>query len=218
MTANYPTSAPPADLEAAAKIHGEGWEEVYAIGSDLVGTLGRGTPGVGAYVTGRYYDGSINAVQGSTQTFSNNFTHLTPFWSHSAASWDRVAIGVTAAVAGAVRLGVYAADASTGWPSNGPLNDWGTVDPGTTGLKEITISFTTTAHTLYWLALSSSANNVGLRSRGSTTPFNGYSSGTVDNNTEQGNYLSSAGGTLATTGGVPNQLNAFSPRIMLRAA
>lgn len=211
--ANYPDSLPsstPAD-------HGEVRGEVLAIATDLLSPSRRTTHGIGAYVTGRYYDGSTAASLGGTQSYGNANTYLAPFYCHTPKSFDRVAIAVTTAVAGAIRLGIYASDPDTGWPAAGPLADWGTVDPGTTGVKELTISIALDRR-LYWLGFTTTANNVGVRTRPGPNPFNGYSTASVDNNTEGGHYLTSTGGTLNTAGGVPLINNAGVPRVMLRAA
>jgi len=171
-----------------------------------------------AYVAGNYYDGTIDGANGSTATFSNMNTWVTPFFCVNTTTFDRIGVVVTTAVAGSIRLGIYEADPDTGYPAAGPLLDAGTVDPGTTGGKEIIISQQLTGGRLYWLGLSSTANNVGLRTKYGNSMGLGLPSLAQDNNWPGRLNLGSTGGTLNTAGGAPSIQNGLQPSIRLRAS
>jgi hypothetical protein len=92
----------------------------------------------------------------TTHTLTANQLCAVPFFTPVARTVTRLAIHVTTAFAGNARLGVYQDNGSI-YPGALVL-DAGTVDTGTTGLKEITgLNISLAANTLYWLALVANA-------------------------------------------------------------
>ena len=164
--ADYPAALPPADLQVAARNHGQGWDEVYAIAAELgvvpsedfstvkarLLSIARGVlfrPG--AYVAGRYYIpfGNYNwsGVAGAA-----NRLDLIPFYITDTKTFDRLAINVNTAVASsAVKVGVYDSDGPNGRPST-RLVDGGELLTATTGAKEATISQQLIGGKVYWFA------------------------------------------------------------------
>jgi hypothetical protein len=105
-------------------------------------------------ISGRYH--SSNLV-GSTTTLSiaANYLYAWAFYVPTSTTFDRIGTYISTAATGSARLGIYA-DNGAIYPGSLVL-DAGTVDTGTTGSKEITISVTLSPG-LYWLALVSNAS------------------------------------------------------------
>lgn len=150
MAANYPTSLPPSDLQAAGKVHGEGWDEVYALASDM------GLPATGgaAYQRPHARVGAYYYVPGAStgeQVPLEGTLYATPFPLPRAMTIDRIGLYIsTQGGAGEViRLGIY--EDSAGLPGTLVL-DAGTVSATTTGLKEVTVSQSLLISKRYWLA------------------------------------------------------------------
>ena len=119
----------------------------------------------GVRLTGRYYDGQSNAASGLANSVDANVLYFAPHYVATAFSADRISINVTTAAGTLARLGIYTAG-STGRPDTLVL-DAGTVATDSTGGKEITISQTLTADTLYWLAVVGNGG-FGLTNRANT--------------------------------------------------
>ena len=100
-----------------------------------------------------YAAGMVNATVLTTGAPSANFLRALPLIT-GRATLDRIAINVTAAAAGLIRLGIYADDGNL-YPSSLIL-DAGEVSTGTTGVKTLTIN-QTLAPGLYWLAFNNNA-------------------------------------------------------------
>ena len=79
-----------------------------------------------------------------------NYLILSAFYIPETVTVDRVAVHVSVLGSGDMRLGLYAHDATTGRPSS-RLADWGLVSTTTTGIKELTISYTFNKG-WYWFA------------------------------------------------------------------
>jgi hypothetical protein len=79
-----------------------------------------------------------------------NYIVLSAFYIPETVTVDRVAVHVSVLGSGDIRLGLYAHDPTTGRPSS-RLADWGLVSATTTGVKELTISYTFNKG-WYWLA------------------------------------------------------------------
>jgi hypothetical protein len=89
--------------------------------------------------------------QGSQSTGANKLW-VAPVFVGKGGTATKIGIRVNVAGTGAVRLGIY--NNANARPSTLVL-DAGTVDPGTTGVKEITISQSVSDNSWYWLALVS---------------------------------------------------------------
>jgi hypothetical protein len=79
-----------------------------------------------------------------------NYIVLSAFYIPETVTVDRVAVHVSVLGSGDIRLGLYTHDATTGRPSS-ILADWGLVSTTTTGVKELTISYTFNKG-WYWFA------------------------------------------------------------------
>ena len=97
--------------------------------------------------SGRYYSTPVEAF--TTASVSANLLTAIPIFVPVTATMDRIAIEVTATGAGNARLGIY--QDSGGLPG-ALVDDSGTVDVSSTGLKTITISEVLTGPANYWLA------------------------------------------------------------------
>ena len=104
-----------------------------------------------AIVTGNYY---YPIGSQTTAPIPADLLYAWPIWFSSTETWTRIGIYVDTGVAATnARIGVYANGAD-----NRPgalVLDAGTVSTATTGEKEITISQSLTANTVYWLAVVS---------------------------------------------------------------
>jgi hypothetical protein len=126
-------------------------------------------PLTGYYYTPYVYDG-INITYATTIL---NTMLAIPFMLTETKTATKIGITVIVpATGGVARLGIYSNSATEDYP-NALLLDAGTISHATTGFKQITISQTLTAGTLYWLAVLSTTGN--LTSLGanpySITPF-----------------------------------------------
>lgn len=106
-------------------------------------------PGI---VTGRYYSTAVDSTVTTTSTTSNTL-YAIPMQYPAGTLWNRIGVEVTTQQTGNARLGIYANN--NGLPST-LLLDAGTVSTSPTGLKEITISYTTT-NEWFWLVCVLSA-------------------------------------------------------------
>jgi hypothetical protein len=103
----------------------------------------------------RYLGGHPASPALTTAAPTANVLRAVPIWTGNKITLDRIGINVTTLTAGNQRLGIYN-DNANGYPGT-LVADLGTVDTGTTGVKEITISQILNANTLYWLALVGNA-------------------------------------------------------------
>lgn len=188
-------------------------------------TAGVYKPGSGAsayakFKTGQYYAPPAAAL--STRQETEARVVMVPFVVDESATFDRVAVEVTAAgTAGAVvRLGIYGADADS-MPGS-LLVDAGTVDATTTGLKEAIISQAVTSGLYYLAAVVQGAATTRPTWRSVTgdslLPL--HTSGvTLTSNSINGISQSSVTGALPATA-TPDAGPGFgvSPRIVVRAA
>jgi len=90
-------------------------------------------------------------------TISANYLYAYAFYVPTPTTFDRIAVMVATAVAGSARLGIYSDDGNC-YPASLVL-DAGTVDTGTTGMKEIVINQTLSAG-LYWLVFVTNAGPI----------------------------------------------------------
>ena len=172
----------------------------------------------GLFTVGRYYTGPSG--NRTTVALADGVGCATPLWVGQTASWDRIGVNVTTAVAASVvRLGIYG---DTGRGSPGVLTlDAGTIDSTSTGAKELTIALTL-APGLHWLVTASQGGAPTLQAHnGSLYPVG---AGSLAGATGAGGIYS---GLVTNTGIVPGALpspfpavfnsQAFSPVVALRA-
>ena len=96
------------------------------------------------------FGGNSQGISGAAFTMVANTLYAVPFWVTRLKTFDRIAVDVTAEVAGkSIRLGIYN-DGTNLYPGTLVL-DAGTVSAASTGLKAVTISKQLTKG-LYWLA------------------------------------------------------------------
>jgi hypothetical protein len=93
----------------------------------------------------------------SPRTMTINRIFFTPIFIPHQITVTRIGVNVTTGVTGTMRLGIY--NSVAGVPSGAALLDAGTVNVGTTGEKEITVSQVLTPG-LYWLASVADCNAV----------------------------------------------------------
>ncbi len=101
--------------------------------------------------TGEYTTGFPIRV-GASLAQTADVLYGTPFWVVRPFSIDRLAVNVVSGVAGAARLGIYN-DGTNLYPG-ALLDDAGTIDVTSTGVKTVTVAYTLTIG-LYWLAIVS---------------------------------------------------------------
>ncbi len=97
----------------------------------LLGIAGSGTVWVPGQTTGSA------SLSGLYQT-----VNLIPFYVPEAVTIASVSVNVTTLGTGGLRLGCYAHNPSTGYPTGAPLWDAGTVSLTGTGIKTATVSYT----------------------------------------------------------------------------
>ncbi len=99
-----------------------------------------GIPGATRTV-GNYFIAQQGIVATLALTGSYQILYLWPIYLSEATPVDRACLEVTATGTGFIRHGIYANDPATGGPLvTGPIADFGTVDPTSTGVKESTLS------------------------------------------------------------------------------
>lgn len=104
-----------------------------------------------AIVTGNYYYPPNMFLENGGDTLVADQLVAAPIWFSHTETWTRIGIEVaTSEAAKSVRLGLYANGADN--LPGALIEDFGTVSLATTGTKEITISRSLTANTVYWLA------------------------------------------------------------------
>jgi hypothetical protein len=101
-------------------------------------------------ITNDRYFSSYAGQTTSVRAMVANRLFFVPLVIPNAITATRIGINVTTAVAGSARVGLY--NDAAGIPSGAALLDAGTVNTGTTGEKEITISQALTPG-LYWIAI-----------------------------------------------------------------
>jgi len=151
----------------------------YVDSTGAVSTFGGGgssviTGNVNRPLTGYYYTPYIYSSVDVSYSFSPlNTTLAIPFMTSTTKTAVKIGVYVVVASAGGVaRLGIYSNSATEDYPGN-LLLDAGTISHATTGFKEITISQTLTAGTLYWLTILSTTGNANCLGAGdfNNTPF-----------------------------------------------
>ena len=175
-----------------------------------------GTPSFGL-TTGLYY--STMRTLGSTAVATYQTTYYTPIVFSQSETFDRIAITTTSTYSGtgAVRLGIYNNDSTTGKPTT-VLLDAGTV--ATTAASttyEITIS--QTLNGTYWLAFCVQTAPTDPHFFGMTTPLGlGYQVSTSGTNSAQAGTWTQASvsGAFATAGTLVSTATAVS--VALRAS
>ena len=111
--------------------------------------------------TGRYINNSITGTStqlASTVALSTNYVTMFPIIMPASVTVDRVAFNVYTLTPATTRVGAYATDLTTGLPSGAPIADFGTVSLGTTGVKELTVSWDVSAGTMYWVGICMESN------------------------------------------------------------
>lgn len=176
------------------------------------------TGGRRSYVTGRYY-GENNGNGLTTFALTANRLYFAPFFCIATTTFDRLVVYVSTAVAATnLRLGIFNSG-SDGFPGT-RLLDAGTVASATTGTKEITISQSLTADTVYWLGVvSDGAPSIRVRSN-SESPSLGIGDN-ITTNPDTGIYMSHTYGALPASAGPLVYHGAGSsttPALRLRAA
>ncbi len=163
------------DVDAAAAIA----ETKLSLASDAAaGTASRRTLGTGAtqaaagnhthagggaapevgYQTGRTYGAEVTASSPSGVAISANTLYAVRVVARETYTFDQIGIRITAGATGNLRLGLYAADATDGFPGTRILDsgDLSTASGNTNATA--TISQKLQANTAYWLALVCSAS------------------------------------------------------------
>jgi hypothetical protein len=103
-------------------------------------------------VTGRWYDGSFHGAATATLTGIANRIDLAPFFCGQTIVCDQIAVTITTIAASTfVKIVVYSAN-TDGTPAN-LIFESADLDAGTTGGREVALSYTFTAGTLYWLGV-----------------------------------------------------------------
>lgn len=102
----------------------------------------------------RYYTG-FTSVSVDTVVPAIDNLHAEPFYAPAAITLDRIAVHITAGVAGNMRLGIYSNGANI-YPG-ALLLDAGVVSTAGAGVQTIIINQALAANTLYWLAFVSSS-------------------------------------------------------------
>lgn len=155
-----------------------------------------------------------------TATFANGNARAIPLWVPRSLSVDRIGIEVVTtpgSVGALIRLGIYSDDGN-GFPG-AVLLDAGTVDPTSTGVKELTINQALTPG-LYWLTAVVQGAPV-------TTPvMRTTTSGQLQVGGESGTTISATNAAYQKTGvtgalpawGSTVLLGASAPRVFVRAA
>jgi hypothetical protein len=156
----------------------------------------------------------MGAYAGSLSILAS-YLYAVPFFTPLARTVTSVAIHVNTAVTGSARLGIYN-DNGNIYPGSLVI-DAGTVDTGTTGLKEITaLNVTLVANTLYWLSfVCSSTPYLAATAAGEYWSLLGYSTG-LNANASAYYYVSFVYGSLPSTypsGGLP--YNGYIPNIAI---
>lgn len=119
-------------FEEAAGGGGGGAKESHKFGSDIANS---------ASATPRYYCSEIAYVSATPSMFSGTM-YFVPLIVEPGQTYTRIGAEVISVVAAStMRMGLYAADSSTGGPGT-LIVDAGTIDTATSGTKEITISET----------------------------------------------------------------------------
>ncbi len=110
-------------------------------------------------VTGLYYDNSFGGSAATTTAGVAGRIELAPFYVSASKAIDRIGIACTTAVASAqARVVIYTADAN-GWP-DAKVYESTALDCASTGVKEVTVSFTFEPDTIYWLGVHHSSTAV----------------------------------------------------------
>ena len=120
-------------MSATDKVVFDAWSELYLSQRQI----------------GRYMGSNITGGT-ETMTVAANQVDVTNFYLPFTMTFDRIMVRVLTAVAGNCRIGVYASDPATFYPTIRLLNA-GIVTTGTTGDRELTINLTLTRG-WYWLA------------------------------------------------------------------
>ncbi len=175
------------------------------------------------HVSTRYYPGQH--ITSGTSVLSQADCRLCPFWVPVAGTYDRIATEVTVVGESGckTRMGIYAADQTTGIPlAQAPLLDAGQVatDVGT-GAKEITISVTLPAGLVYLTAVNQLCPTTPPTIR-TTTPYGSpiaSAAGSIAALMGSGGIWIQGGvtGALPTWGGAPGAQTVY-PRMYLRKA
>jgi len=159
---------------------------------------------------GRYMGSNITGGTETMTSAANQFD-VTNFFLPFTMTFDRIMVRVLTAVAGNCRIGVYANDPATFYPTTRLLNA-GIVTTGTTGDRELTINLTL-SRGWYWLARLHDANPGLLGISGASMPatmlrmpFDAAASGFVTNYRVARTYAEDLpelfpGGATARTGG-----------------
>lgn len=131
-------------------------------------------------VVGRWYDGAFHAGNPSTAAGAANRFDLGPYFTSQPMRIDRVAVAVTAAVAGSlVKIVIYDSDAN-GVPDQ-LIYESESLDCSSTGGKEAVVDLTFEPNRIYWVGarsnssatirsiLATSALNFGMTSSAAST-------------------------------------------------
>ena len=137
----------------------------------LLGMSEMGTPGVGGFVPGRFYDQATTGASSGTQAYGANRLEVSPFIVSRPLNIDQIGVQVTTANAGQGRMVIYGTGAD-GWPDARLFQSAGTIDTGATGYRFVAESFSFDPHRLYWIGVHTSAGpTLATLSAGATKPF-----------------------------------------------
>lgn len=164
---NFYKPTPPSETGWGQAVNTDNWDVLDRVGDAM------NYRRVGATPDRWYAAGGISAAALVTVTPTANVLRAFPFIVPYMTTLDRIAINVTAAVAGNARLGIYADDGNC-LPAE-RLLDAGEVSTATTGVKPLTISQAITAGTLLWLAhVGSAMPSLRAIPAGASIPILGY--------------------------------------------
>lgn len=226
---DYPSTLPPADLQAAGRNHGQEWDEVRAalvelgllpkggaadVAARLLGHSQLAAGPAAPYATGRYYDGSANAGAAvGALGLSTGQIRFCAFYCAATTTFDRIGVLVTTAGAGNAHLGIWQADATTKLP--GTVVEDQVVSVAATGGVEATISRSLTGDTLYWLGIIANVSCSVQRIDRGAHPGKGYAA--LANTDAETLYATFTYGTL-TSNPTAAYFGFDPPSIRLRAA
>ncbi|WP_349864127.1 hypothetical protein [Leifsonia sp. WHRI 6310E] len=172
----------------------------------------------GIIVSGRYYGADSHTL--TLATIADGTCMAIPIWTSSAATFNRIAVEVTTAVAAAnLRMGIYLNDPARDAPG-ALLAEAGTISAATVGVKELTISQSLEAG-LHWLAVVAQGGAPNMRVlAGSLAPVTATAFWATTAAADPNCYT-----MTGVTGGLPGtwstaalQVSPSGPKVMLRAA
>lgn len=165
----------------------------------LAGMSAMGTPSVGGYVPGRYYDQSTTGASSGTQAYGAGRIEVSPFMVSRSLTIDQIGVQVTTASAGQARAVIYGTGPD-GWPDARLFQSAGLIDTGVTGYRAVSEAYTFEPNRLYWVGVHTSAAPVlATLSSGATKPF-GLASATATGGSA---YATSLRQTVTFANGAP---------------